>query len=296
MRTPFTSTYGESDDFAFRPLAAGCQDRRISRGNLMSKTKATLTFILAAASLYGQNTATQQRENQLLQQQAFEEQSKQQQQSSTSSSGAQAAPNSLTPAATPSLAPGVEPRKPGVFRIAVLAPKVQMGDGGTAVSMGIADVIRQTLQRDMTGPQFEVIAISAGLGTQIEAEARQKLCDYILTSSVTQKKGGGGFAKLMAVAGPATSMIPMVGMAGGMAGVIAGGTAMGAASGMSGMIHAKDEVTFEYAMLPLNGQAKLANSLKAKAKSAGEDVITPLLEQGATNILTWLAKPDTTTH
>ena len=110
----------------------------------------------------------------------------------------------------------------------------------------------------------------------------------------------------MKKAGPMSSMIPMVGMAGGMGGAMAGQAAgiaaqaaaqaaqqqaMNQLSGFNGQIKSKDDVTVEYQLYP-TGQptVKLQNSLNAKAKANGEDVMTPLIQQAANTILTEVTK------
>ena len=98
-----------------------------------------------------------------------------------------------------------------------------------------------------------------------------------------------------------SSMIPMMGAGAGMGGMIAGqaagaamqGVAMSAQqqamnqlAGFNGQIKSKDDVTVEYHLFPTGqDKARLENSLKGKAKSDGEDVLTPLLEQAANSIL-----------
>lgn len=62
-------------------------------------------------------------------------------------------------------------------------------------------------------------------------------------------------------------------------------------SGFNGQIKSRDEVTFDYQLLPTGGaQPKLQDSLKGKSKSDGEDVLTPLIQQAATSILTEVTK------
>ncbi len=71
----------------------------------------------------------------------------------------------------------------------------------------------------------------------------------------------------------------------------AASTAIYTAAAMSGNIKAKDEITLEYKLIAVGGSApSLANTLKAKAKSNGEDVITPLVEQTAQTIVTTAGK------
>jgi hypothetical protein len=58
-------------------------------------------------------------------------------------------------------------------------------------------------------------------------------------------------------------------------------------SGFNGQIKSKDNVTVQY-QLAQTGQASplVQNSLQGKAKSDGEDVLTPLLQQTANTVLT----------
>ena len=62
-------------------------------------------------------------------------------------------------------------------------------------------------------------------------------------------------------------------------------------AGFNGQIKSKDDVTVQYELVATGRTSPLLqNSLKAKAKSDGEDVLTPLLEQAATGILTGVSK------
>jgi hypothetical protein len=62
-------------------------------------------------------------------------------------------------------------------------------------------------------------------------------------------------------------------------------------SSFNGQIKSKDDVTVDYQLYPTGqAQPKLQNSLKGKAKSDGEDVLTPLIEQEATGVLTEVTK------
>jgi outer membrane lipoprotein SlyB len=159
----------------------------------------------------------------------------------------------------------------------------------------------------MNGPAIEIAALDSHIAMQLQAEAQQKQCDYILYSSVAVKHGSsGGFGKFMKMAAPVASMVPMAGMSGGMGGAMAAQAAGAAASaaamsaqqqamnqlaGFNGQIKQKDDVTVAYQLFP-TGQDKavLENSLKAKAKSDGEDVLTPLIQQTASAVLTQVTK------
>jgi hypothetical protein len=94
----------------------------------------------------------------------------------------------------------------------------------------------------------------------------------------------------------------MIGMTAGLTGMIASQAASAAMqtaqqqavsqlASFNGQIKQKDDVTVEYRLFP-TGQDKprLENSLKGKAKSDGEDVLTPLIQQAATTIFTEVTK------
>jgi len=82
----------------------------------------------------------------------------------------------------------------------------------------------------------------------------------------------------------------MAGAAGSMGGAIAATAAASALTSLSGFtsqIKNKDDVTFEYQLVQVGQQSpRLNKTLKAKAKSDGEDVLTPLIEETAGAVLT----------
>lgn len=186
------------------------------------------------------------------------------------------------------------PKKPGVPRVGVVEPKAQMGQGNSGAN--VAEPIRTTIEQYLSGPAVEVIPLNAMLPSQIEAEAKQLDCDYVLYASVSQKMNSGGMGFLKKAA-PFTSMVPMVGMMGGAAGSMTGamagmaaGSAMSGAASVAGTVKAKAEVTFDYKLVVPGGAPVAGTTLKAKAKEDGQDVITPLIEQADEAILTELAK------
>src|SRR5215510_5040865 len=97
-------------------------------------------------------------------------------------------------------------------------------------------------------------------------------------------------------------MTPMGAMAHGMGGAMAASAASAAAqaaqqqamnqvmsqlSGFNGQIKQKDDVTVQYQLTQTGqGAPLLQNALQGKAKSDGEDVLTPLLQQTANTVLT----------
>ena len=192
------------------------------------------------------------------------------------------------PGATPST---LSSKKPGVIRIGIVGPKADFGQGNSGVV--IAETLRVSIIRYLSGPLFEVVPINAMLPVQVDAEVKQKECDLVLYSSLTQKMSGGGLG-ILKKAMPMASMIPMVGIAAGAAGSIAttaAGAAINGAAGLGSLVKAKSEVTFEYKLVaPTAEMPVLANSAKAKAKQDGEDIVTPLLEQASGAITAELSR------
>jgi hypothetical protein len=195
------------------------------------------------------------------------------------------------------------PKAPGKIRVGIAPPEAQVGQGNNA-GADYSTPIRNAEVALMSGPAVEIAALDSHIAMQLQAEAQQKQCDYILYSAVTVKhSSGGGFGKFMKMGSMAASMTPMAaGMGRGMGGAIAAQTAGMAASaaaqaaqqqaisqlaGFNGQIKSKDDVTVQYQLVATGQTApRLQNSLQAKAKSDGEDVLTPLLRQAATSVLT----------
>jgi hypothetical protein len=207
------------------------------------------------------------------------------------SAGAASAPVLQTPqpaAATLINAPPA--RKPGVLRLGVVKPTAQMAQGPAAGAPDVAESLRTLLDADLNGPLLEVVPISSVVPVQAEAEIRDKAVDYLLYTTLTQKKTDrGGFLKTMSVLAPLASMIPMVGGVASIGGAVASAaatTAISAAGGMGNVISVQGEVTLTYKLVaPGNETPVLSNTVKATAKSNGENFVASLLEQEATSVL-----------
>ena len=199
------------------------------------------------------------------------------------------------PAATP--AP-LGPKAAGKIRIGVAPPDAQVGQGNNT-GADYSTPIRNAEIALMSGPAIEIAPLDSHVAMQLQAEAQQKQCDYIMFSAVSVKHSSGGFGKFMKVGSLAASMTPMGAMAHGMGGAAAAQAAGMAASqmaqqqamnqlaGFNGQIKSKDDVTVQYQLvIPGQSTPVVQNSLAGKAKSDGEDVLTPLLQQAATTVLT----------
>lgn len=194
---------------------------------------------------------------------------------------------------------------PAAATVCLTMPKAQLGQGNHSPT-DVSEPVRGTLVTYMSGPAVQLVLLEARIPIQIDAEAAQKGCGYVLQSSVTQKKGksAGSFFKKMA---PLASALPMVGAAGGsmqsaMAAQAVAATAQTAAAqsmqedymaAMTGAqqsnVKAGDVLAVEYQLAkPGDAGAAKTEKFETKAKTDGEDVLGPLLERVATAVLTQL--------
>ncbi|MGH9942626.1 MAG: hypothetical protein ACRD9R_09770 [Pyrinomonadaceae bacterium] len=192
-------------------------------------------------------------------------------------------PPQNSPAATAQGAPAADtlgPKRVGVTRIGVPLPAAQSKREG-ANTAGLAEALRGAIAERLNGPNVEVVALNAADASQIEPEARRKECDFVLYASIAQKPGGGGggFGGFLKKAAPIADVLPVTGVARSTAGAVAS-TVVTTAVYAAGNVKAKDEFTADYRLIAPGGVApKVADTVKAKAKSDGDDVVASLAAQ-----------------
>jgi hypothetical protein len=190
--------------------------------------------------------------------------------------------------------------------ICIALPQAQLGQGNNSPT-DVSEPVRTALGTFMAGPAVQLVRLDARIPVQIDAEATQKGCGYVLRSAVSQKKGGGSFLKKMA---PLAGALPMLGgVSGSMGSMMAAQAVSSAASAaaaqsmqqeaMAAMTGAQqsnvksgDTITVEYALTTVANSTPIQEGkLQQKAKQDGEDLISPLLEQVATAVVTKVAAP-----
>ena len=191
-----------------------------------------------------------------------------------------ASPAGQQPGSSSDVAATAAARTEGKIRVGLAVVKTgSVGEGVNAAEL--AGAIQNTLAQYLKGTKIEVVQLESRLASATEAEAKEKGCAYVLYTTVSHKKGGGGFGMFKAIAPMLSSVVPMAGVGGMIAGQVAS-TAINAAT--TANVKPKDEVTLEIKLQ--NGPAvTLAKQFKAKAKGAGEDIITPIVEQAATALV-----------
>jgi hypothetical protein len=211
--------------------------------------------------------------------------------------------------AAPAAAPAAPPAPPTKTKICLVLPKAQLGQGTSGAD--VAEPVRATLTAYLGGPATELIPLTARIPIQIDAEAQVMGCEYVLYSSVTQKKGGG-LGKMFAAAAPLATMAGGMGSMGGNYGAMMAGQAVAQAATTAASQSAQqeamealngaaksnvkkgDQITLEYKLMkPGVAEPIAAQSAVAKAKESGEDLVSPLIEQAATQVLTAISQPVT---
>ncbi len=83
------------------------------------------------------------------------------------------------------------PKAAGKIRIGVAPPDAQVGQGNNVGDYSTP--IRNAMILLMNGPAIEIAGLDSRIPVQLQAEAQQKQCDYILFSSVAVKHQKSGF-------------------------------------------------------------------------------------------------------
>ena len=154
-------------------------------------------------------------------------------------------------------------------------------------AQNLAQAVQATLTQNLKGTNVEAVVIEA-TGAAIQAEAQQKQCDYIVFATVAHKKGGGGFGGLLSSG--AAQVASNVGYGAGTAAAVVTTNVVVAAT-VAQNIKAKDEVTLDVRLeRPTSTTPSFTQQFKGKAKSAGEDIITPLSQQAAQAVIAAVTK------
>ena len=181
----------------------------------------------------------------------------------------------LPQAASPSAIPA------GTACVALPLPSVEGVEGDATDA---ASSVREVFQSYLTGPSLRSVPLDARLASQAAEEAREKDCPRMLIVTVTRKGGGGGGSKLGAIAaaaGTTAAYIPLSNYGA----AVAVGAARSGAEAMARMAYGtrkKDEIRITYKVTTADGATLLPlKTDTAKAKSDGEDLLTPLISRAS---------------
>ena len=175
---------------------------------------------------------------------------------------------------------------PSVHCVAMPLPGLRGADGN---AVELATALRDLVSAYLTGPSLRAVALDARLAEHALEEARQKDCAHLLTITLTRKKSGGGaFGRAFGdAAGAAAWHMPYGRNAATTAARSAAMAGSAAVSSLAANTRAKDEWQLEYRLT--SGPTAVRDGQEAaKAKTDGEDLVTPLVERMATIIVATL--------
>lgn len=155
-------------------------------------------------------------------------------------------------------------KRPGVVRVGLAAVQTgAVGDNLSAAELAVA--VRDALAARLKSATVEVALLGSWAPAEAEAEARRKEYDFVVYANVSHKKGGGG------------------GFGGMLGKVVAPAVGLGRTGGnVTSNFKQKDELTLDIKVVgPENSVPAAPRQFKSKAKSAGEDIIAPVVEQAA---------------
>ncbi len=180
-------------------------------------------------------------------------------------------------------------KKEGTIRIGLAGVKTgAVGEGINA--QDLAGAVQNTLGEYLKGSKVELVPLDAKLASALDGEAKEKDCDFVLLTTVAYKKGGSGFGMFKSVAPMFSNIVPVASTAGAIAGTVAS-TAVITAATATANVKAKDEMSLEFNLRQPSGNAPpVSKQLKMKAKSAGEDILSPMIEQAAQTIIDTVIK------
>jgi hypothetical protein len=178
------------------------------------------------------------------------------------------------------LASAAAPAASSAARVCVAPASVQM----PGVSNDDAvDALRGTASEFLKGPSVTVMALSARLETHARDEARGRKCDFVFFTQANQERrtrGGGLLSRMVAsaVEGGASQAAVHADSMGARAAASAAAT--GAHQFSYGYYtQTSDKLTVSTRLESLDGAVLSRTSESRKAKSDGEDMLTPLIER-----------------
>jgi hypothetical protein len=161
----------------------------------------------------------------------------------------------------------------------------------------VVEAVRAVFTEYLAGPSIDVMPLQSKLPSQVDQEARDAGCPFVVYTTlkhVSKSSGGGGLGgKLLGGAVHGGSMAAgsaIGGAVGGTAGQVVGGAATGAANNAGyaayyGSTKARDELTLGTRLKVANGKVLVNRNDKRKAESDGEDLLTPIVQQVADEIV-----------
>ena len=166
-----------------------------------------------------------------------------------------------------SLAIGIASAAPGgKITIGVPLPQAQSQSGRTA---DLAEGMRQNVMSHLRSATVEVVPLASSDASQIDAEAKEKGCNYVLYTRIEQKHGSGFFGRFAPFVGSKQAAADQQ-------------EALMQSTDGSATSNVKkgDSFSVDYRLMATGNATPLkADSVRAKADADGEDMVGPMAEQ-----------------
>lgn len=154
--------------------------------------------------------------------------------------------------------------------------------------------VNELFKSYLTGPSLSVVPLTARLTSQAREEARRANCKFVLfvTAKLEHQKSSGALGQIAGKAaqeaawgasfeaGTAAKRVASMGAVG----------AARAATDVAATTKVRDELELSYRLESETGSVLKDGKSKQKAKSDGEDLLTPLVEHAAEEIAAIVAK------
>lgn len=157
-----------------------------------------------------------------------------------------------------------------------------------------SNAVNELFKSYLTGPSLSVVPLTARLTSQAREEARRANCKFVLfvTAKLEHQKSSGALGQIAGKAAQeaawgasfeASSAAKRVASMGAVG-------AARAATDVAATTKVRDELELSYRLESETGSVLKEGKSKQKAKSDGEDLLTPLVEHAAEEIAAIVAK------
>ena len=181
----------------------------------------------------------------------------------------------------------------GAAQICVAPVSASMAGSSSAdASAAVTEMFKSYL----TGPTLSVALLSARLASQAREEAKRADCRFVLFVSIKHERKSETRGILGRVASRAaqdaawSAGVNASSAAGRVAAGALAGAARAAAASIATTTKVRDEMELSYRLESGAGAVIAENKANRKAKSDGEDLLTPLVEHAAEEIATAVSK------
>jgi outer membrane lipoprotein SlyB len=175
------------------------------------------------------------------------------------------------------------------LRICLAPATAQAALGNSADMIG---AVRETFTSFLTGPSVAVKPLDSRLAGQAREEAKLAECPYVLFPTVRHERKSSGMLGRIAAGAIQSGAWEAAGRApSSTTRVLAGTASAGAASySVYSQIRSRDVLNLEYRLESGDGRVLVDKKSQRNAGSDGEDLLTPLVQSAAEDVMSMLSQ------